>query len=262
MAEPTEPSPPTARAVANPTTLVIDIGGTGLKASVLDGAGVMLTDRARIPTAYPCPPDRLVTQLTQLVEPLPAFDRVSVGFPGVVRRGVILSAPHFITVHGPGTATDENLTANWHRFDLGAALTQHFACPVRIINDADLQGLDVATGTGVEVVITLGTGLGFSVFENGHLGPHLELAQHPFRKNKTYNERVGDAARKKIGNRRWNKRMQRVIATLDALVFYDHLYIGGGNARHLTHKLGPNITLIDPNAAIQGGLKLWDPHEK
>jgi polyphosphate glucokinase len=259
MTNPTETPPPTAPAPATPTTLVIDIGGTGLKASVLDSGGVMLTDRVRIPTTYPCPPDQLVAQLNQLVRPLPTFDRVSVGFPGVVRLGVILSAPHFITIHGPGTPIDQKLIATWKGFDLGTALTRSFGRPVRIINDADLQGLDVITGTGVEVVITLGTGLGFSVFENGHLGPHLELAQHPFRKGETYNEQVGDAARKKIGNRRWNKRIRRVIATLDALVFFNHLYIGGGNARHLTSKLGPNVTVIDPDAGILGGLKLWNP---
>jgi polyphosphate glucokinase len=256
MTSPTD-SPQPVAPVQPVVTLVIDIGGTGLKASVLDSAGSMLTDRVRIPTTYPCPPGQLVEQLDQLVDPLPAFDRVSVGFPGVVRLGVILSAPHFITTHGPGTPIDKKLLAAWTGFDFGAALTQRLGRPVRIINDADLQGLDVISGAGVEVVITLGTGLGFSIFENGHLGPHLELAQHPFRKGETYNERVGDAARKKIGNRRWNKRIRRVVATLDALVFYDHLYIGGGNARHLTANLGPNVTVIDPDAGILGGVKLW-----
>ena len=248
-----------ATATVAPTTLVIDVGGTGLKASVLDGNGVMLTDRVRVPTTYPCAPDQLVARLEQLVEPLPTFDRVSVGFPGVVRHGVVLSAPHFVTIHGPGTRIDKQLVAAWSGYDLAAALTRSFAHPVRIMNDADIQGLDVISGTGVEVVITLGTGLGFAIFENGRLGPHLELAQHPFRKGDTYNERVGDAARKKIGNRRWNKRMRRVIATLDALAFFDHLYIGGGNAKHLTQDLAANVSVIDPDAGILGGLKLWDP---
>lgn len=258
MTDPTETPLATASTPDSPTTLVIDIGGTGLKASILDSGGAMLTDRVRIPTTYPCRPERLVAQLEQLVDPLPAFDRVAAGFPGVVRLGVILSAPHFVTIHGPGSPDDKKLIAAWDRFDLGAALTRSLGRPVRIINDADLQGLDVVTGAGVEVVITLGTGLGFSVFENGQLGPHLELAQHPFRKGGTYNERIGDAARKKIGNRRWNKRMRRVVATLDALTFFDHLYIGGGNARHLTtDKLGSKVSVIDPNAGILGGLKLW-----
>jgi polyphosphate glucokinase len=243
---------------ARRTTLVIDVGGTGLKAAVLDRDGVMLTDRVRIPTTYPCGPTQLMTQLERLVAPLPGFDRLSVGFPGVVRLGIILSAPHFVTVGGADTPTDEKLVAAWDHFDLGAALTRRFTCPVRIINDADLQGLAAVSGTGVEVVITLGTGLGFSVFENGHLGPHLEFGQHRYRRSKNFDERVGDAARKKIGNRRWNKRMRRIIASIDALVFFDHLYIGGGNARHLTNELGPRVTVIDQNAAMLGGLKLWE----
>lgn len=258
MTESTGTALPTAPVPAGGTTLVIDIGGTGLKAAVLDRDGVMLTDRVRIPTTYPCGPAQLMTQLERLVAPLPAFDRLSVGFPGVVRLGIILSAPHFVTVGGADTPTDKKLVSAWDHFDLGAALTRRFACPVLIINDADLQGLAAVTGTGVEVVITLGTGLGFSVFENGRIGPHFEFGQHRYRRNKNFDERVGDAARKKIGNRRWNKRMRRVIATIDALVFFDHLYIGGGNARHLTNGLGPRVTLIDPNAAILGGLKLWE----
>jgi polyphosphate glucokinase len=243
---------------AGPTTLVLDIGGTGLKAAVLDPAGVMRTERVRVATTYPCPPDQLVAQLDRMVRPLSTFDRLSVGFPGVVRVGVILSAPHFITTHGPGSPVDEHLAAAWTGFDLAAALTHRFDRPVRIINDADLQGLDVATGDGVEVVITLGTGLGSAVFENGHLGPHLELAHHPFRKGQTYNEQLGDAALKKAGRRKWNQRVQTAIATLAALFFYDHLYIGGGNSRHLTNHPDPKVTIIDANAGLLGGLKLWD----
>ena len=258
MTSPAEASPLTTPASIGSTTLVIDIGGTGLKASVLDARGVMLTHRVRIPTTYPCPPDELVAQLGQLVDPLPTFDRVSVGFPGVVRGGVILSAPHFITAHGPGTRIDKQLKTAWNRFDLASALSQSLDRPVRIVNDADLQGLDAITGRGVEVAITLGTGLGLSVFDNGHPGPHLELAHHRFRKGETYDEQVGNDARKRIGKRRWNKRILRLIKNLDALAFYDHLYIGGGNARHVTCKLGPNITIIDANAAILGGIKLWE----
>lgn len=239
------------------STLVIDVGGTGLKAAVLDARGSMLSERVRIPTTYPSPPDKLVEKLGTLVAPLPAFDRVSVGFPGVVRRGVVLSAPHFVTIGGPGTPADKKLIGAWYGFDLGVALTRVLGRPVRITNDADLQGLDVSTGTGVEVVITLGTGLGFCQFEDGHLGPHLELGQHRFGKSKNYDEKVGDAARKEIGNRRWNKRIGRLIAALDALTFFDRLYVGGGNARHLTAKLGPKVAIIDENAGLLGGVQLW-----
>ena len=76
-------------------TLAIDIGGTGLKASVLDRAGKMLVERVIAPTPYPCTPKILLNALADLIAPLPGFQRVSVGFPGVVRDGVVLTAPHF-----------------------------------------------------------------------------------------------------------------------------------------------------------------------
>lgn len=92
--------------MSSPVTLAIDIGGTGLKADALDADGHMLVDRVRTPTEYPCPPDALISALRRLVAPLPAFDRVSAGFPGVVRNGLVLSAPHFVTVDGPGSHID------------------------------------------------------------------------------------------------------------------------------------------------------------
>jgi polyphosphate glucokinase len=241
-----------------PFTLVIDIGGTGLKASVLDSAGAMITDRVRILTAYPAPPDALIAQLGELVQPLPPFDRISVGFPGVVRANRIISAPKFVTKSGPGSAIGERYVKAWDGLDFGAALEKSLGRPVRVVNDADLQGLKVFTGSGLEVVITLGTGMGFSFSEDGRLGPHVELGQHLFRKGKKYDETVGDAARKKVGNSKWNKRVRRVIEALHTLVYFDLLYIGGGNAKRLTGDLGSNVTLIDPNSGILGGIKLWE----
>ena len=238
--------------------MAIDIGGTGLKASVLDATGKMLADRVRVPTTYPVTPTQLVEQLTALVAPLPASSRVSVGFPGVVRRGCVLTAPHLETKAGPGSAVSLVLRKQWTGFDLAGALATSLGKPVRVINDADLQGLDVMTGRGVEVVVTLGTGFGTAVFDHGRLSAHLELSQHPFRHDETYDEQLGDAARKQVGNKTWNRRVARAIATLDTLLVFDHLYLGGGNVRHLKLTLPANVTVIDPNAGILGGLRLWE----
>ena len=240
-----------------PYTLAIDVGGSGLKASVLDAAGRMLTDRARIPTPYPITPAVLVQSLKGLVAPLPASDRVSVGFPGVVRRGRILTAPNLSRPDGPDSPISPQLVNQWSGFDLAGALTGELGKPTRVLNDADLQGLDVMTGEGIEVVGTLGTGFGTAVFDRGRLSAHLELAHHPIRDNETYDEYIGDAARKRIGNKKWNKRVARAIETLNTLFLYDHLYLGGGNTKHLTFDLPDRVTLIDPNAGILGGLRLW-----
>ena len=259
---PDVPADPTSGRVTpeHPFTLAVDIGGTGLKASVLDAKGAMVADRVKIPTAYPLPPDKLVASLKKLIAPLPKAERASVGFPGMVRGGVVLSAPHFITVSGPGSAIDDHLEQQWAKFDLAGALTQEFAIPTKVANDADIQGAAVVKGAGLELVITLGTGFGTGLYFNGELQPHLEIAHQPFRKGESYDEQLGEASRKEIGETRWNKRVTKAIANMRALTYFDHLYIGGGNSRRVVrHNLPDDITIIDNTAGILGGIRLWVP---
>ncbi len=241
-----------------PATLAIDVGGTGVQASVLDANGKLLADRVRVPTTYPCPPEILVDKLVALTAPLPAADRASVGFPGVVRKGRVLTAPHFVTAHGPGTDVVEDLVQKWRGFDLAGALEARLNHPVRVANDADLQGWAVVSGVGLEMVVTLGTGVGSALFMDGKLAPHLELAHHPFRKGETYNEQIGDAALHKIGVQKWRRRVIEAIANFEVLVNYDCLYLGGGNARHMAAHVDPSIQIVDNLAGILGGIKLWE----
>ena len=240
-----------------PFTLAIDIGGTGLKASVLDSAGAMVADRVRVDTTYPCSPATMVDDLVALVAPLPAYHRVSAGFPGMVREGRILSAPHFVTVSGPGSDVDEALVTQWSSFDLAGALAARLGKPTRVANDADVQGAAVVAGHGLELVVTLGTGVGTAFFFDGELLPHLELAHHPLHKGETYNEQLGDRARKDVGGEGWNKRVRRALDILRALCFFDHCYVGGGNARRIEGELAADITIVDNTAGILGGIKLW-----
>src|SRR5205807_7838210 len=197
--------------------LQFDICATTLKASVLDAKGAMLVDRVRVPTTYPLAPQALLDALRTLVAPLPAYDRIAAGFPGMVRGGRVLSAPHFVTQDGPGTRVVPLLVAAWSGYDLAAALEKEFGRPARVANDADLQGGAVVKGEGLEVVITLGTGLGTAVYRDGHLAPHIELAHHPFRKGQTYDEQVGDAARRRAGKKKWNRRARESGNNLDPL---------------------------------------------
>lgn len=259
------PGPDGAQPPGHPYTLAIDIGGTGLKASVLDASGAMVADRVRIPTKYPMPPDGhggMVPALAELVSSLPEADRASAGFPGMVRRGLILSAPHFVTESGPGSPVDHKLRKAWHRFDLASALTEAIGKPTRVANDADVQGLAVVAGEGLELVVTLGTGFGTALFLDGQLLPHLEIAHQPFRKGETYNEQLGERIRKEIGEHRWNRRVGKALTTLDELLFFDHLYIGGGNARRVHRdslgEMAERTTVGDNTAGILGGLKLWE----
>jgi polyphosphate glucokinase len=242
-----KPSPkkaPTRRPRKGVKTLAIDIGGTGLKASVLDSEGGMLTERVRVETPPHCSPKLMVKTLAALVAPLPAADRVSVGFPGVVRRGVV------VTAHNLGTEA-------WKGFELDAALTRALGKPVRVLNDADVQGLGAIKGRGVEVVITLGTGLGSSIFEDGRLSTHLELAHHPFRGGETYEEQLGNKALEKAGKRKWRERVFKAITALRTLTTFDHLYIGGGNARLLPAKLPKDVSVVSNELGMRGGIWLW-----
>ncbi len=230
--------------------LAIDVGGTGLKAAIIDAQGKMLTERLRVATPHPCTPEQLVDALVKLVEPLVAQHpptRISIGFPGVVRNNRVLTAPHF---------GDEG----WHDIPLAEALAKRLGgLPVRMINDAEVQGFAVIEGHGIEFVLTLGTGAGTALFRDGELMPHLELAHHPVSKNRAYDEYIGDAARMKAGNKRWNHRVEKIIGILASLVNYDKLWIGGGNAARLTFKLPANVAVVSNDAGIEGGARLWHP---
>jgi polyphosphate glucokinase len=241
------------------STLAIDVGGTGVKAAVLDADGALVQDRVRVATPYPMAPTRLVDALAELVRPLPSFDRISVGFPGMVRAGRVLSAPHFVSPAGPGGKPSAALLRDWQGYDLATHISGVFGGrPTRVANDADVQGAAVIVGHGLELVVTLGTGVGTAAFFDGRLLPHFEFAHHPLRKGRTYNEVLGDAARKRQGRGRWQGRVVDTIGVLRALTFFDHLYVGGGNAARLKVELPPDVTLVDNTAGLLGGIKLWD----
>jgi polyphosphate glucokinase len=238
--------------------LCFDIGGTGLKAALVDPSGNLVSDRLRIPTPYPLDPDRLLSALRDMTAGLKGFDRVSMGFPGMVRSGRILTAPHFVSKEGPGGEPDEQLVRAWEGFEMQKALEKVFGAPARVANDADVAGSAVIAGAGLEMVVTLGTGFGTALFYEGRLLPHLELAHHPFYGDRTYNETLGNAARKEVGNDHWRKRVRKALKTLWVLTMYDHIWVGGGNATRLKDDdLPPNGTIVPNEAGLAGGAALW-----
>ena len=227
------------------TTLAIDIGGSGLKATVLDDGGRMLCDRVRVDTPVGAPPPEVIDTLETLVRDLPDYNRVAVGFPGMIRDGVVRTAPNL--GH-----------ADWVGFDLAKALQERLGRPVRVANDADVQGLAVVSGRGLEMVVTLGTGFGTAIYDKGRLCPHLEISQLHFRKGETYDEHLGNFARKAFGNKKWQKRVLRAIESMRQLTHFDHLYIGGGNVKNLYRYALPDYVTIVYNAAgLAGGAALW-----
>lgn len=240
----TKPAPSRRAAThsATPVTLAIDIGGTGLKAMLLDPKGKPLGERLRVPTPEPATPKAVLSALDGLQAQLPGYDRVSVGFPGVVKRGT--------------TYVAANLHPEWAMFRLQHALEQRWKKPARVANDAAVQGYGAVKGEGVEMIVTLGTGMGSALFTDGKLCPGLELGHHPWRK-KTYEDYLGLRGLKKYGKKHWNKLLEEAIAQTAATFNWDRLYIGGGNATKIDFKLPENVWVVSNEDGLLGGVALW-----
>jgi polyphosphate glucokinase len=237
-------APPTAGPVSHPLTLCIDIGGTGIKAIILDPDGTPITQRSRVLTPRPAIPSAVMDGIKKAIAGFKDYDRISVGFPGVVHENVVYTAP--------------NLDDGWEKFPLGPALQELTNKPTRVINDADVQGYGVIEGKGVEMVITLGTGMGSALFMDGRLVPNLELGHHPLTGKKTYENLICDKELKKIGKKDWKKRVQKVIDQIMPIWNPRVLYMGGGNSRHArTMKLPDNVKIVDNLAGLLGGIALW-----
>jgi polyphosphate glucokinase len=223
-------------------TLAVDVGGSGIKTEILDGSGIPVSDRHRIPTPSKATPQKVIAVIQKLARKSGRFDRVSVGFPGVVKDGVVYDAP--------------NLGKGWRAFDLARILRGKLARPVRVANDADVQGLGCVTGKGIELVITLGTGFGSVIFVDGRR-IHLELGHHPFRKGNTYEDELGHRALRKKGKKKWSKHLGEAIAELARTFLYDRLYIGGGNSKFIKIKLPRNVKIVSNEEGLLGGIRLW-----
>jgi polyphosphate glucokinase len=231
-------------AKTNGTILSIDIGGSHIKATILDPDGNFLHDYERLPTPRPAIPANVVDAITQLSQKFAGYDRVSVGFPGFIKGGVIKTAPNLGT-------------ADWANFELETKLEEVLGKQTLVVNDADLQGLAVVSGKGVELLITLGTGFGTALLRDGILMPHLEIAHHPVTRNKDYDAYIGEYELRRIGRKKWNDRMKRVIEILKTVFNYDRLYISGGSAKELNFKLDDNIFVANNRDGIKGGARLW-----
>lgn len=224
--------------------LSIDIGGSHVKATILNSEGDLTMDYQRVETPKPATPEKLIQTIQSLTKNFPVFDCISVGFPGYVRNGVVITAPNLDT-------------SLWHNVNLKKMISDALGKPAKVVNDADMQGLGVVNGKGFEMVVTLGTGFGTALLMDGYLLPHLEIAHHPITKSKDYDQYIGEKVMLEIGNAKWNKRVQRVIAILQTVFNYDHLYIGGGNAKKINFDLDSNITIVSNKDGIKGGARLW-----
>ena len=227
--------------------LSIDIGGTSVKVATLDSNGTIIDAYTKLPTPSPSTPDAILETIRELVKDF-TFDKISAGFPGYVKNGVVITAPNLAE-------------GAWANIDFAGKLTAAFDKPALVINDADMHGLGLVSGKGFEMVVTLGTGFGTAFFNNGVLLPHLEMAHHPIKKGKTYDEYLGSNALEKCGLEKWTKRVEYVLSVLKTVFNYDALYLGGGNAKKLKCELDSNIKIVQNIDGIDGGSKLWQQQE-
>lgn len=232
---------PLKRRRARQRTLAIDVGGSSVKCALLDARGRLASETIREDTPERFTPVQLLTLIQRLAKQMPGYDRVAVGIPGIVHRDVVYALP------ASGSRA-------FKRFQLGARLNNLLGARVRVTNDAAMHGLAVIRGDGVEMVITLGTGLGTALFIDGVLSAHYQTLpeqDEPF-------SAFGKAALKKIGRVRWEQRVSRLFDQLRGITNYDRLYVGGGNAELLRGEMPSRVTIIDSASGILGGYRLWE----
>ena len=226
-------------------TLAVDIGGGSIKLMALGPDGEPVTETLSRPTPKPPTPDAVFALIRDMADTLPPHRRVSVGFPGVVKAGVAFNAPNL---------GDEL----WRGVSLSDRLAELLERPVRALNDVDMQGLGVVRGEGVELVLTLGTGMGAALFTDGSLVPNLELGHHPLRDGQTYEDLVRDSELKRVGPAEWTERVVHALEQIEPIFNYDLLHLGGGNVQNLQCELPENVRAFTLAEAMRGALKVWD----
>lgn len=229
--------------------LSIDIGGSFIKATVLTENGEIYGEMKRVPTPKKAPVKEFIGTLLDLFAEFSEYQNISIGFPGYVKEGVVYTAPNL-----------DNYI--WNKIPLKELLTKKTGKPVRIVNDADMHSLAIAKGKGLEMLITLGTGLGSALVYNGVLLPHLELAHHPFKTDITTDIYIGTQSLASIGKQKWNDRVKELLKVIQTVFNYDHLYIGGGNSGHIDFPLDENISIVTNEDGIKGGAFLWEHTQK
>ena len=222
-------------------TLSIDCGGLSIKASVLDEDGTMHAPAVAVPTPYPLTPMDLINVFKDIASKLPKADRITVGFPGMVRHGVVVNTPHYVNVKGPRTKVDPELFYAWKGLDFRSQVEETFKLPTLMLNDAEVHGAGVVAGSGA---------------------PHIELSHAPIRRSTIYDEWIGEHERRRLGDSFWSRRIRLMVTDLRPVFHWDRLYLGGGNARRIRPEvlelIGDDVVIVPNAAGIVGGVRAWN----
>lgn len=241
-------------------TICVDVGATSLKAGLVDPRGELLGERAKVKTTFPMTPQRLVEEVARLVVRLPKGDRLALGFPGTVVDGVVTDAGNFERASGPGSRRTAALSTAWRGFELQRRLAATFELDVRVANDADVAALACKVGKGLELTVTLGTGVGTGLTLDGRLQPHLEGGQLRWSRHETLDDVLGERARKR-DEARWHARVLSALQLLEVVVGFDLLHLAGGNGPRVRRaelgELGDRTTVTTSRPGILGGVHLF-----
>ena len=212
--------------------LVIDIGGSNVKLMISSRA-----KRRKFPSGQKLTPRRFITETKKAVEDW-KFDAIAVGFPAPVKDGKIALEP-------------KNLGKGWRRIDFRKA----FGKPVRIMNDAAMQALGSYRG-GRMLFLGFGTGLGSALLWDQTV-LSLELGDLHYTDDGTLEDKLSDAGLEKLGEKRWQDEVLRVVPALQKAFITDYMVLGGGNAKCI-EKLPNNVELGHNRNAYLGGARLWE----
>ena len=231
--------------------LGIDIGGSGIKGAPVDiDKGIMLTKRYRIPTPKSGKPEPIARTVAKIAKYFEWEGPIGCGFPAVVQQGI--------------TRTAANVHNDWIGTNAAELFSNATGCPVRVINDADAAGLaEMAFGagqgrTGVVLLVTIGTGLGTSLFTDGVLIPNTELG-HIEIECEDAELMASDAVRKRddLSWEDWGNRLNTYLTRLEELVWPDLIILGGGVSRKhkkfLTH-LSVQAEIVIAEAFNEAGI--------
>lgn len=208
--------------------LGVDIGGTGIKAAIIETqTGELVSEHKRIPTPKPATPQNIAESLSQLVAEFAWSGPIGCGFPATVHHGVAYSA--------------SNIDPSWINTDAQTLFSQITGQPCFVVNDADAAGMaEMRFGAGqnnrgVTILLTIGTGIGSAVFVNGQLHPNTELGHVRF--GDSIAERYcAESVRIKLNLswQEWGTRFNEYLNHLEFVFNPDRFIIGGGIAEHMT----------------------------
>jgi polyphosphate glucokinase len=237
----------------------IDVGAGSIKVGVVGDDGTLLEVVHRVATPYPCWPARLVDVVADEVAAR-GLDRVGVGFPGDFEDGVVLEPGNLARPGGITTDVDPDIERAWQGFALETELRERSGRDVRVVNDATLAALGCADGHGVELVFTLGTGLGIALVVEGALVRIRDVGAEVFRDGRTYDQLIGEASRF-VDEARWVVLLHDAVAGFVAEYHPDVVHVGGGNARRVDPSwfddLGVRVVLNDNDDSLRGAAGLF-----